>query len=169
MKTIENLPLELFRSSLMFLPPWYLPVVSLVCRRWQEIAFPILYRTLFFTGYNTVNRLTDRILRETDDSLLRISLCARNLLVDLKPTDFPLPPTEEEPDPEEERDEDGLLENCLADTEATERAFLKLKHLENVYWGSDWLLDYPWTLPKLSKHLKLQSVDTHVKIYHLTP
>ncbi|KAG9119504.1 hypothetical protein FRC07_005446, partial [Ceratobasidium sp. 392] len=150
---LQRLPLEISQLILSQNPPWTLPTVSLVCRFWQVLVFPILYRTLFFEYYEPTKLLVDRINGETEQSAFRISICVRNLLVNLDPY-----PADFDSDETGDESEEYSFKH-LIDLRETERAILKFRNLQKAYWGSDWLHGRPQTLLRIQKFTKLHSID----------
>ncbi|KAG9099471.1 hypothetical protein FS749_001217 [Ceratobasidium sp. UAMH 11750] len=140
------------------LPPWTLPTISLVCRRWQHIAFPLLYQTLFFNQNDSTNQLVERIDSETINSPLCISACAHNLFLNLHSD-----ATCSDTDDDESKKYPYIR---LEDLCNIEQAILKLEKVRNVYWGSEWLIAQPKILSMLYEHV--QSVELYIEICELT-
>ncbi|KAG8794000.1 hypothetical protein FRC12_000875 [Ceratobasidium sp. 428] len=144
----KHLPHEIIQTILSHSRPWNLPTLSLVCRLWQALAFPFLYRTILLERYRDATLLVDRINAETEDTRLRITDCARNLVIDLLT-------------PDDVRVQANEKRFCLA--------ISKLVHVERLKFGpTGWLtIDLQLLMPTLNPlklkylSLKLDLMDTN--------
>ncbi|KAG8795936.1 hypothetical protein FRC12_007749 [Ceratobasidium sp. 428] len=154
---LDKLPPELACLIICRVSPWELSNISLVCKGWQSVTFPILYRTLFFDNYETTNMLVDRINCECPTSQLRLTACVCELLVSLDPVEVA------------NRDDEAMKYSAvgLHSIRDTELAMSKLKNLERIYWGSAWSLVLPQTLREVQVHTKVQSIDLQVELFRL--
>ncbi|KAG8771783.1 hypothetical protein FRC12_003414 [Ceratobasidium sp. 428] len=141
---VKPLPHEIIQTILSHGRPWNLPNLSLVCRLWQALAFPFLYRTIFFERYWHATLLVDRINAETEDTRLRITDCARNLVIDLVT-------------PDDVRVEVNEKRLCLA--------ISKLVHVEKLKFGStSWFtIDLKLLMPTLNL-LKLKDLSLKIDL-----
>ncbi|KAG8723101.1 hypothetical protein FRC09_004754, partial [Ceratobasidium sp. 395] len=120
-----HVPPEIIPTILSHSRPWKLPTLSLVCHLWQSLAFPFLYRTIFLDRYWYATLLVDRINAEAEDAPLRITHCARNLVIDL-----------EAPESLFDKSEGSQLQLNLR---RFSLAVTKLLNIEKLTFGPTWL------------------------------
>ncbi|KAB5594685.1 Protein DIA2 [Ceratobasidium theobromae] len=79
--SFSDLSHELVWAILGLVPKRDVPSVSLVCRTWQFIAFPLLYRTVALVDADHAQYLIRRVLRGSNDRARRVPTCVRRLYI----------------------------------------------------------------------------------------
>ncbi|KAG8794008.1 hypothetical protein FRC12_000883 [Ceratobasidium sp. 428] len=145
----KQVPPEIIQTILSHSRPWNLPTLSLVCRLWQSLAFPFLYRTIFLDRYWYATLLVDRINAEAKDAPLQITHCARNLVINL-----------EAPESLFDKSEGSQLQLDLG---RFSLAVTKLLNIEKLTFGPTWLsADLEVLMPTLNlPKLKCLNLKVH--------
>ncbi|CAE6505019.1 unnamed protein product [Rhizoctonia solani] len=80
------LPIELLGDVFRHLTPSSLAATSRVCRTWQRLAFPLLYRTVYLCLATHLEQIARRICSESKDTEKQSSVVAhlRGLVLDIE-------------------------------------------------------------------------------------
>ncbi|KAG8758944.1 hypothetical protein FRC11_002834 [Ceratobasidium sp. 423] len=82
----STLPVELLKNVFGYLTPSSLAATSRVCRTWQVLAFPLLYRTVYLCLATHLEQISQRICSESKDAGNQFSIAAhlRGLVLDIE-------------------------------------------------------------------------------------